>query len=175
MKTMNRIAFIYGIVLFHALNMRSNHAFDPEHIGCACSKQISHLRLEKGLKSSGLEMDMKYNRFEWAIDPAVRYIKGAVTSMHVMNEDADEVTFDLSSVLTVDSVLYYDQSASFQHSGDVLTIFLPQMVSAGSLDSVSIFYQGVPPTGSGWLRFICTKYTIGNSNSLDAFRTVWLL
>ena len=147
-----------GLLLFMVAFMLStaqeHHAFDPEHIGCACSKQISHLRLEKGLKSSGLELDMKYNRFEWDIDPAVRYIKGAVTSMYVLNEDTDEVTFDLSSALTVDSVFYYDQSASFQHSGDVLTVFLPQLVSAGSLDSVSIYYQGVPPTGSGFGSFV---------------------
>lgn len=151
---MKRLAGIILCLGFGYMLTAQVHDFNPEHIGCACNKQISHLRLENNPESSGLEMDQKYNRFEWFIDPAVLYISGAVTSVHVLNEDTDQVTFDLSSALTVDSVMYHGQTASYLHAGNVLTIMLPQTVMAGSLDSVSVYYQGVPQTGSGFGSFV---------------------
>jgi hypothetical protein len=138
-----------------------------DNIGCSCAKNITHARLGLGMKSSGLEMDQKFNSFEWFIDPAVRYIKGAVTSVHVMNIEASEISFDLSPALTVDSVIYHEQLVNFQHLDDVLLITLPQQVPVGVLDSVSIFYQGVPATGSGFGSFM--------QGSHDGIPIIWTL
>ncbi len=148
---------ITGILLFTGLFIfasAQHSVFDPGHIGCACHKKSSHLRLEKGLKSSGLEMNQHYHRFEWFIDPNVRYIRGSVSSHHVMNHESGTLSFDLSSALSVDSVIYHGDHAGFQHGNDVLTVTLPASVQAGTSDSVSIFYQGVPPVGSGFGSFV---------------------
>jgi len=127
--------------------------FDPENHLCACSKQAAFTKFGTELKSSGLEMDQKYHRFQWFIDPAVLYISGVVTSVHEMQTDSDQLTFDLSTALTVDSVIYHNLPVPFIHSANVLTIQLPQAVAAGVIDSVSIFYQGSPVPGVGFGSF----------------------
>jgi aminopeptidase N len=151
---MLRITGILLLTGFFHFATAQHSVFDPGHIGCACHKKSSHLRLEKGLKSSGQELNQYYHRFEWFVDPNVRYIKGSVTSQHVMNVESDMLSFDLSSALSVDSVIYHGNHTGFQHSNDVLTITLPASVPAGATDSVSIFYQGVPPVGSGFGSFV---------------------
>jgi aminopeptidase N len=103
--------------------------------------------------------DLKYHRLQWRIDPAVRYISGAVTSHFVPTEaNFQQIVFDLSDQLTVDSVLFHGQPVTFSQPGDQsLQINLPQLLPEGSLDSVTVFYQGVPPN-SGFGSFIRTNH-----------------
>lgn len=90
--------------------------------------------------------DLKYHRLEWRINPAVRYISGTVTSYFVPKENGFlELNFDLASTLRVTRVIRNGQSLPFsQASGDLLTVTLPQALSAGQLDSVSVTYEGAP-------------------------------
>ncbi len=96
--------------------------------------------------------DIKYHRFEWTIDPNVIYIKGNVTTYFVPNEAGfSEINFELSKVMTVSRVRYHDQNLNFSlNADDRLQIFLPASIPAGTLDSISITYEGAPPrTGFG--------------------------
>jgi aminopeptidase N len=94
---------------------------------------------------------MKYARCAWNLDPAVHYISGSVTSKFTTMVDLDELVFDLSTNLSVDSVVYHGASIAFsQDAGDLLTVTLPVTVPAGVFDSVAVTYHGVPPnTGFG--------------------------
>ncbi|AHM59979.1 peptidase M1 membrane alanine aminopeptidase [Flammeovirgaceae bacterium 311] len=96
--------------------------------------------------------DMVYQRAEWTIDPAVRYIRGAITS-HVRPTlgATEQLWMDLDDALTVDSVYYHSQKVSFQHTADdLLRIDLPVAIAVDLLDSVTVYYQGTPPnTGYG--------------------------
>lgn len=97
------------------------------------------------------DYDVKYHRLEWQIDPSQRYIKGAVTTYF---ESAVggllAVHFDLMNALQVDSVRWRGQTMSFAHHNDILTLWLSQPMPIGKLDSVTVFYQGVPAdTGFG--------------------------
>jgi hypothetical protein len=96
--------------------------------------------------------DLKYHRFEWTINPAVRYIQGNVISYFVPTTASfNRVDFDLSNSLVVDSVVYHGSSVPFvQVSGNALQITLPAVIPANVLDSVKVSYHGVPPNnGSG--------------------------
>ena len=68
--------------------------------------------------------DLKYHRFNWRVDPAVRYIQGSVASYFIPKTSGFiEVNFDLSISLTTDSVKYHGATRPFTHSaGDVLKI-----------------------------------------------------
>ena len=88
--------------------------------------------------------DIKYYRLRWETDPAVRYIKGEVTSYFEFSETLDEISFDLRNALLVDSVLKNNQQLSFLRRNDSLIIQLPGRANVGELDSLTIFYQGVP-------------------------------
>ncbi len=94
--------------------------------------------------------DIIYTRCEWKIDPAVLYIRGAVTSWFRPGASGfTSMEFDLSAALTVDSVKYHGQRLDFSHySWHILKIGLPTPLTAGQKDSLTIFYGG-KPVGSG--------------------------
>jgi aminopeptidase N len=54
-----------------------------------------------------------------------------------------KMEFDLRKELTVDSVKYQGQKLSFSHSAThLLNVDFPQIINAGSTDSLTIFYHG---------------------------------
>ncbi|WP_321370229.1 M1 family aminopeptidase [uncultured Draconibacterium sp.] len=91
--------------------------------------------------------DFVYQRMEWQVDPAIRFISGKVTTyFKSKTESLASVEFDLSDSLTVDSVLVGNNSATFTHQNNKIGIELPQSLAFNQLDSVSVFYHGVPPS-----------------------------
>lgn len=96
--------------------------------------------------------DMKYHRFEWQIDPAVREISGTVFSrFQVIDNTLSTLQFDLTTQLTVDKVSYHGVNLSFTHQNDYdLIINLPGVLHKDDIDSISVTYHGVPAqTGFG--------------------------
>jgi aminopeptidase N len=94
--------------------------------------------------------DVKYYRCEWAVDPAIRYINGKVTIYFKTSSLASSITLDLTSVLTVDSIKKNNTYYTFSQSGNTLDINFPTSINVGVLDSLSIWYKGVPGnTGFG--------------------------
>ena len=112
--------------------------------------------------------DVKYYRGEWEVDPAVNYIKGKLTAYYVMTEAGNSISFDLSGALSVSQVLQRNTPLTKSQTGDVLQITFPGNVAVGTLDSVSIIYEGVP-VSSGNGSFI--KTTHGN----PAVPVIWTL
>jgi aminopeptidase N len=100
--------------------------------------------------------DIKYYRCEWEVDPAVRYIKGKVTIYFKLFTGGNSITVDLSSALTVDSIKRANSTYAFTHTADAIQITFSSNTQPNVLDSVSIWYKGVPTT-SGFGSF--TKAT----------------
>ena len=89
--------------------------------------------------------DLKYHRLVWEVDPAVLYISGAITSYFVpTSENFNQLNFDLEDNMTVDSVIYHGSPISFTLSNDNLQIDLMNVVPIGTLDSLTVVYQGEP-------------------------------
>ena len=86
-----------------------------------------------------------YYRCVWVIDPAVRYIKGVVTSHFLATSSSNTISYDLASQLDVDSVYFHGNKISFSRPTDLLQISLPVTINSGQKDSVTIFYKGEPP------------------------------
>ena len=95
--------------------------------------------------------DLKYHRYVWSIDPAVRAIGGSVTSYFTCTLAAQqEIVFDLSDSLEVDSIAHLSGALSFTHGGDQLTATMPTPMAIDQLDSITVYYSGTPPsTGFG--------------------------
>jgi aminopeptidase N len=94
--------------------------------------------------------DVNYYRCEWEVDPAVRYIKGKVTVYFKMLTASSSITLDLMNTLTVDSVKKNNSIYGFSQTSNTTVINFPSIINAGSLDSVSIWYKGIPAnTGFG--------------------------
>ena len=97
--------------------------------------------------------DFIYQRMEWEVDPAVRYISGKVTSYFKGNtENLDSIQIDLHQNLEIDSILSGTQELQFSHTNNKLSIFFPVSVQPGEIDSFSVFYHGIP-TNSGFGSF----------------------
>lgn len=107
--------------------------------------------------SSG-ETDLIYQKLEWNLDPAVRFISGKITSRFIVRAtESNGIVFDLANQLVVDSVLYGQDKTIFSHSGNLLVIQFPEKISGESVDSVTVFYHGVP-ADTGMESFTCSYH-----------------
>ncbi len=98
--------------------------------------------------------DIIYQRIYWEVNPAVLYIKGKITSHFKTKENNfSTVYFDIINALTIDSVRYKDENITFTHNNNLLKISLPNALSAETLDSVTVYYQGEPEAVTGFGSF----------------------
>ena len=89
--------------------------------------------------------NLVYQRMEWEINPEVKFIKGNVTSYIVAkNSTLDSVRFDLSRTLTVDSVKNRLEALNYRHNNDALDIALSKPLASDGIDSVTVYYHGIP-------------------------------
>ncbi len=100
--------------------------------------------------SASTNFDVNYYRCEWEVNPAIRYITGKVTSYYEITTASNSITFDLANTLLVDSIKQRNTILTFSQTNNTLQINFASQVNAGVLDSVSIFYKGIPAnTGFG--------------------------
>lgn len=147
MKKFSLILFFISAVLFISGQVTHTKTTQPNQP--AIFKKMSEQRfmnteqIKRSVASSNF--DVNFYRCQWEVDPAIRYIKGVVTSYFIITAATSSITFDLSVILTVDSVLFKGKKVSFQLSAaNGLLIEFPQTLAVAQKDSVSIFYQGIP-------------------------------
>lgn len=102
--------------------------------------------------------DVTYYKCFWEVDPAVNYIKGSVSISFKALADLSVITFDLQAALTTDSVYYHGSPVNFTRPSNAVTINLPSLINIGSIDSITIYYQGAPPN-SGFGSFVRTSHS----------------
>jgi len=111
-------------------------------------------------KNNGANYNITYHHLQFEVDPAIYFIKGSVTTyFKTKAEQVNQIDFDLSTALTVDSVVYHRQKINFDHTNDVLTIHLPTSLNLNSLDSLSVHYQGIPATSDGFGAFAASTHS----------------
>ncbi|MEQ8624336.1 MAG: M1 family aminopeptidase [Vicingaceae bacterium] len=95
--------------------------------------------------------DVIFYSLDISVDPTFRYVKGSVSTHFVVSDSSlSDLVFDLSSSLTVDSVIYRDSSIGFNRLvSNTVSIQLPNAIFRGIIDSVKVFYQGIPRNISG--------------------------
>ncbi len=127
-----------------------NKVLLPDHFSMIDKQYHAHLqRTHQSIIQNNF--DLKYHRFFWVINPALRYISGSVTSYFTATSSPmNNIQFELSDSLSADSAFYAGNKTALNHSGNLLSITLNPPVVSGKLDSVTIFYHGAPPAnGSG--------------------------
>ncbi len=102
----------------------------------------------KGASLSSANFSVHYYRCYWKIDPAVRFIEGRINSHFIITASTDNLVFDFTDQLMVDSVIFRKTKTTFtQANNKTLTINLNQTLGLGKKDSLDIYYHGVPPIG----------------------------
>jgi aminopeptidase N len=145
--------FVIGLLFasFSVLGQQTRHATaerpsDAELTGIAESEQKANLKKHAPPPASLItDYDVIYYRLVWDVDPAVHFIRGAVTTwFEPLVSGFDTILFNLSDSLTVDSVKYHHNSLTFSHSGGLIGIRLPQPLAILIPDSITVFYHGTP-------------------------------
>lgn len=134
-----------GYVLALAFMVLACHAFSQAGI-VESEKRRAEAFLQQGsLSGASANFRVRHYRFEWEVDPGVRYLRGIVSATIVLSSQAGTVTFDFTDQLMVDSVMYHGQQALITRPGNqTLQVSFPALLPAGTVDSLQIFYQGVP-------------------------------
>ncbi len=104
---------------------------------------------QQGLRNPASDKtDIHYQTMHWDIDPAQHYITGEITFYFKSKvNNLSEFILDLSNALIVNSVTRKGAALNFIHSGDqLLTIDLEKTMAAGELDTVTVSYEGAPPS-----------------------------
>ncbi len=146
-----KIQFV--IILFCASIFSKAQNNNTHAVNIPLMEQKAHAAKFRSVLSGAYDnYDLKYHRCEWEVDPAVYYIKGAITSYFKPTVTGfSQIEFDLSDSLHVDSVKYHNTLLSFSHlPADILQINLPGIISINTIDSITVYYEGFPPnTGFG--------------------------
>ena len=91
--------------------------------------------------------DITYHELRFTVNPAVYNIVGQVTTTFTALEDMNSIIFDLTDVLTVNSVMMGATSLTFsQYNTEELEINFPSTITNGSSATVVINYSGAPDT-----------------------------
>lgn len=123
-------------------------------------RQGAHTGDEPGLTEStgysgtGANIDVLYHKIYWRINPdSTKYIKGSVqTNFKTIQPAVSSISFDLRSVLVIDSVIFRSSqlpAGNIVRTGNIVTISLGTTLANNFIDSLVIYYQGVPPAVSG--------------------------
>jgi aminopeptidase N len=107
----------------------------------------------------GNNYDLKYYRFFWNINPSQNYISGNVTSHFIVTvANTQTIQFELANSLTVDSIKYHGGHAPFTHLSKTISIQLPSPLGINTLDSVTIWYSGIPGNSGGFGSFTTSTH-----------------
>ena len=70
-------------------------------------------RSDFNVNPNTLNYDLKYQRMDVSLDPAVNYISGSVTSHFLAKEAVSAIYFDFTNQIPVSSVTYHGTSLIF--------------------------------------------------------------
>lgn len=133
--------------MFHFLTAFSQDPFEIDKISIEESKHHQKLfnPTQKGVVETA-SYNLYYHRLVWEINPEILFIKGEITSyFSPVVSSFNQMYFDLAATLTVDSVRYHDTLITFtQLPNNSLRINLPYSITQNLLDSITVYYQGIP-------------------------------
>jgi len=156
----NLLVFVIFIILGFNLSAQSNgESIHDHYCNKARNEQKYHDAMLNALSIEDLSFDLKYYRLEWKINPAVYAIDGkACCYFQAKKNGLDILNFNLSTQLKVSEIVYHGSTISFTQTGTYdLTVQLPSALPIETLDSLTIIYAGVPPSG-GFGSFIQSSH-----------------
>ncbi|MBE2246994.1 MAG: peptidase M1 [Candidatus Competibacteraceae bacterium] len=117
-----------------------------EDISCAETKKLLSSSLDAA-SVVPINYDLVFHSLYLEVDPGVYYIKGSVLSgFKPITSGVNQIVFDLSYQLTVDSVIFQNQQMVFnQTTNDGVEIDLPFTLTPSQYYEVIVYYQGEPP------------------------------
>jgi len=125
-----------------------NFSYAQDHISESCAKsKIKNHNKFINLRSTKNqdEFDINYYKIQLEIFPTSKSIDGAVDIYcKSLTDGLSELEFDFTTLLTIETVTLNGNILGFNHSSDLLKVFLPKNFSEGETIELSIKYSGKP-------------------------------
>jgi len=126
-----------------------NVDFDLDDVICKEQERAQfQMDLSHNRNATADQTDIYYQVMRWDMDPAVNYIKGVITYYYKSRVDnLSQLVLDLANTHTINYIRRGNQDLSYVHSQDqLLTIDLGKTLNIGQVDSLTISYEGIPPS-----------------------------
>ncbi|MGB3077475.1 MAG: M1 family aminopeptidase [Saprospiraceae bacterium] len=142
----------FSLCSFSLLNAQfdlSGVIWDQDEIICKEQESaIAHFQTPSYRNQFASLTDIHYQTMSWEIDPAVKYIKGVITYyFRSRSNNLTQLVLDLSNSLVVNSVERKGVPLSYAHSADqLLTIDLDKTLNEDDFDTLTVSYEGTPPS-----------------------------
>lgn len=154
-----RTAFIYLCLFFAGswLLFPQNPPFtDNTQKIAAADMKAFHPDLFSQKSRPGNNIDVTYTRFDWLINPEVLFISGNITMIfNTLEESATEIRLELNQTMTIDSIIHQGEKTTWTYDNDFqFAVQLTDMIPPSTVDSLRIYYRGVPEEGNGFGSFI---------------------
>ena len=106
--------FLSLILIFPVVSKSQQNRFQNQHDiaeleGKSAARYITKKNASVTKTAASFNFNIYQYRCEWTIDPATRYISGAVTAFFTLTSNSNQIVFDLVDNLTVDSIYYHDK------------------------------------------------------------------
>lgn len=140
---MKKIYFLVLTFLISSQLSSQNFTIDQNLIA---KEKSAFMKMPVGnYNTNSQNYDLRYQRLDVSLDPAVQNISGSVTSHFIPNQSLSSIFFDFTDQLTVSQVSYHGIQLTFQQlATKELKIDFPTSLSATVLDSLTIHYSGIP-------------------------------
>jgi aminopeptidase N len=148
LKKVKQIVFIFVCILIAIGNIYGQH----QHALCKhrLLSYDNHIRTEAQRSVSSANYDVTYYKCFWENTPNDRNLRGIVTVYFKTIGNVSNITLDLATSLTVNSVVYHGARAFFSRPANGLTISFSTAIANNIIDSVTIDYSGTPETLEGY-------------------------
>lgn len=140
---MKYVFCMFTTFIFWGLNAQERETVFNDIIE-AEAKSASQLIYQRANQNTS-NYDIKYHRIELNIDPAQSGLTGEITTYFEAKSNTAQIVFDLARNMNVSEVIQRGNNLSFaQNSEDELIVTLPEELSQGVLDSLTVYYSGIP-------------------------------
>ena len=103
MKFIKILCLLWPLIFFS-----QNNIDDLSNSESEFAKKI----LSQKINLNTANYDLKYHRLDLDLDPEEAFISGVITSHFLALEDLDQITFDLSDNMQVQSVIHLNSNAN---------------------------------------------------------------
>lgn len=114
--------------------------------------QTNPIARSSGYSGTGANINVVYQRINWRINPdsSIKAIGGSVTTYFVTTQsNVSKITFDLNDVLSFTAAYHGNAITTSRPSTNIIQLTIPNIATLGTLDSVTVFYNGTPPAVNG--------------------------
>ena len=157
-----RVRYLIAILSFLSTFASLRAQWNTECIAKSEMISFQDFRLQK--KSLLTESyNVLHHRIELEIHLDQKWVKGKVTTTFKTLKPAfNIIQFDLVDQLQVDSIIYHRKSLTFTHTNNELTAQLSGGLNTGTIDSVSVYYQGNPGQNNPFQSFVFDAHNAKN-------------